>query len=158
MSFAQYYAWLISVSWFSEPAIFSANFRSSYYYLLFFFAQLIIRLILMLLLSTHSSLFVGNSPFLLLYGVSPPASPTSHLVGLLRRRDPSQIQGRQRGVYLWATEVVWYVCQCDKGGRVVMGVFKHQFFVDVIGGKGIYLFLVGLVYDACAGVSSLQCC
>ena len=51
-----------------------------------------------------------------------------------------------------------YVCECDKGGRVVMGVLRRRFCVDMIGGKGIYLFLVGLGYDACAGVSSLQCC
>ena len=41
---------------------------------------------------------------MLLYGVSPPASPASHLAGLLRGGIPPQIQDRQRGVYLWATE------------------------------------------------------
>ena len=39
-----------------------------------------------------------------------------------------------------------------------MGVLRCRFCVNMIGGKGIYLFLVGLGYDACAGVSSLQCC
>ena len=34
-----------------------------------------------------------GSPFLLLYGGSPPASLTSHLAGLLRRRDPSTNPG-----------------------------------------------------------------
>ena len=53
---------------------------------------------------------------------------------------------------------MWYVRECDKGGRVVMGVLRRRFCVDMIGEKGIYLFLVGLGYDACAGVSSLQCC
>ena len=53
---------------------------------------------------------------------------------------------------------MWYVRKCDKGGRVVMGVLSRRFCVDMTGGKGIYLFLVGLGYDACAGVSSLQCC
>ena len=37
-----------------------------------------------LLLSTHSSLIIGGSPLLLSYGGSPPASPASHLAGLLR--------------------------------------------------------------------------
>ena len=46
---------------------------------------------------------------------------------------------------------MWYVRECDKGGRVVMGVLRRRFCVDMIGGKGIYLFLVGLEYDACAG-------
>ena len=41
----------------------------------------------MLLLSTHSSLPIGGSPLLLSYGGSPPASPASHLAGLLRRRE-----------------------------------------------------------------------
>ena len=49
---------------------------------------------------------------------------------------------------------MWYVRECDKGGRVVMGVLRRRFCVDMIGGEGIYLFLVG--YDACAGVSSLD--
>ena len=31
------------------------------------------------------------------------------------------------------------VCICDKGGRVVMGVLKRRFCVDIIGEKGIYL-------------------
>ena len=31
----------------------------------------------------------GGGPFLLFHGVSPPASPARHLVGLLRRRDHS---------------------------------------------------------------------
>ena len=53
---------------------------------------------------------------------------------------------------------MWYVRECYKEGRVVMGVLRRRFCVDMIGGKGIYLFLVGLGYDACAGVSSLQCC
>ena len=44
----------------------------------------------MLLLSTHSSLIIGGSPLLLSDGGSPPASPASHLAGLLRRRDPSR--------------------------------------------------------------------
>ena len=39
-----------------------------------------------------------------------------------------------------------------------MGVLKRRFCVDMIGGKGIYLFLVGPGYDACAGGSSLQSC
>ena len=47
----------------------------------------------LLLLSIHSSLLIGGSPFLLLYGGSPPASPASHLAGLLRRRDPSTNPG-----------------------------------------------------------------
>ena len=47
----------------------------------------------LLLLSTYFFLLVGGSPFLLLYGVSPPASPTSHLAGLLRRRDASTNPG-----------------------------------------------------------------
>ena len=42
---------------------------------------------------------------------------------------------------------MWYVRECDKGGRVVMGVLRSRFCVDMIGGKGIYLFLVGLEYD-----------
>ena len=50
---------------------------------------------------------------------------------------------------------MWYVRECDKGGRVVMGVFKRRFCVDMIGRMGIYLFLVRLGYDACAGVGSL---
>ena len=41
---------------------------------------------------------------------------------------------------------------------MVMGVLKHRLCEDMIGGMGIYLLLVGLGYDACAGVSSLQCC
>ena len=45
--------------------------------------------LLLLLLSTHSSLIIGGSPLLLSDGGSPPASPASHLAGLLRRRDPS---------------------------------------------------------------------
>ena len=32
---------------------------------------------------------------------------------------------------------MWYVSECDKGGRVVMGVLRRQFCVDMIGGKGI---------------------
>ena len=44
-------------------------------------------------------------------------------------------------------DVVWYVRECDKGGRVVMGVLRRRFCVDMIGGKGIYLFLVGPGYD-----------
>ena len=39
-----------------------------------------------------------------------------------------------------------------------MGVLRRRFCADMIGGKVIYLFLDGLGYDACAGVSSLQCC
>ena len=31
---------------------------------------------------------------------------------------------------------------------------NRRFCVDLIGGKGIYLFFVGLGCDACAGVSS----
>ena len=42
-----------------------------------------------------------------------------------------------------------------KGAEWLMGVLKRRFCVDMIGGKGIYLFLVG--YDACDRVSSLQC-
>ena len=53
---------------------------------------------------------------------------------------------------------MWYVRECDKGGIVVMGVLRRRFCVDMIGGKGIYLFFVGLGYDACAGVSCLQSC
>ena len=48
---------------------------------------------LLLLLSTHSSLIIGGSPLLLSDGGSPPASPASHLAGLLRRRDPSTNPG-----------------------------------------------------------------
>ena len=48
---------------------------------------------MLLLLSTHSSLIIGGSPLLLSYGGSPPASPASHLAGLLRRRDPSTNPG-----------------------------------------------------------------
>ena len=33
---------------------------------------------------------------------------------------------------------------------MVMGVLRRRFCVDMIGGTGIYLFLVGLGYDACA--------
>ena len=40
---------------------------------------------MLLLLSTHSSLIIGGSPLLLSYGGSPPASPASHLAGLLRQ-------------------------------------------------------------------------
>ena len=47
----------------------------------------------MLLLSTHSSLIIGGSPLLLSDGDLPPASPASHLAGLLRRRDPSTNPG-----------------------------------------------------------------
>ena len=46
---------------------------------------------------------------------------------------------------------MWYVRECDKGGRVVMGVLIRRSCVDMIGRKGIYLFVVGLGYDACAG-------
>ena len=53
----------------------------------------------MLLLSTHSSLLIGGSLFLLPYGGS-----EWHLAGLLRRGNPSTNPGRQRGAYLWATE------------------------------------------------------
>ena len=53
---------------------------------------------------------------------------------------------------------MYHVCKCDNGGRVVMSVLKRRFCADVIGEMGIYLFLVGLGYDACAGVSSIQCC
>ena len=115
-----------------------------------------VTLVALLLLS----LLIGGSPFLLLYGGSPPASPVSHLAGLLRRRDPST----NPGPTAWCVsvgnrrDVVWYVRECDKGGRWVMGVLRRRFCVYMIGGKGIYLFLVGLGYDACAGVSSLQCC
>ena len=49
--------------------------------------------IMLLLLSTHSSLLIGGSPLLLSYGGSPPASPASHLAGLLRWRDPSTNPG-----------------------------------------------------------------
>ena len=48
---------------------------------------------MLLLLSTHSSLIIGRSPLLLSDGGSPPASPASHLAGLLRRRDPSTNPG-----------------------------------------------------------------
>ena len=41
---------------------------------------------------------------------------------------------------------------------MVVGVLRRRFCVDMIGGKAIYLFLVGLGYDTCDGVSSLQCC
>ena len=92
----------------------------------------------------------GGSPLLLSYGGSPPAFPASHLAGLLRRRDPSTNPGP---IAWWVSvgnwrDVVWYVRECDKGGRVVMGVLRRRFCVDMIGGKGIYLFLVGLGYDA----------
>ena len=50
---------------------------------------------------------------------------------------------------------MWYVRECDTGGRVVMGVLRRRFCVDMIGGKGIYLFLVGLGYDACATATSV---
>ena len=49
--------------------------------------------LLLLLLSTHSSLIIGGSPLLLSDRGSPPASPASHLAGLLRRRDPSTNPG-----------------------------------------------------------------
>ena len=51
-------------------------------------------MLLLLLLSTHFSLLVGGGgdPFLL-YGGSLPASPASHLTGLLHRRDPSTNPG-----------------------------------------------------------------
>ena len=49
--------------------------------------------IVVLLLSTHSSLIIGGSPLLLSYGGSPPASPASHLAGMLRWRDPSTNPG-----------------------------------------------------------------
>ena len=114
----------------------------------------------MLSLSTHSSLLVGGSPLLLPYGGSPPASMASYLAGLLRRSDPSTNPGLTAwwvSVGNWR-DVVWYVRECDKGGRVVMGILKRHFCVDMIGGKRFYLFLVGLGYDACARVSSLQCC
>ena len=39
----------------------------------------------MLLLSTHSSLLIKGSPFLLPYGGSPPASPASHLASSIYR-------------------------------------------------------------------------
>ena len=52
-----------------------------------------IRYSIVLLLSTHSSLIIGGSPLLLSDGGSPPASPASHLAGLLRRRDPSTNPG-----------------------------------------------------------------
>ena len=113
-----------------------------------------------MLLSTHSSLLIGGSPLLLSYRGSPPASPASPLAGLLRRRDPSTNPGSTAwcvSVGNWR-DVVWYVCECDKVGRVVMGVLRRRFCVDMIGGKEIYLFLVGLGYDTCARVSSLQCC
>ena len=42
---------------------------------------------------------------------------------------------------------MWYVRECDKGGRVMMGVLRRRFCVDMIGGKGIFMFLVGLGYD-----------
>ena len=41
---------------------------------------------------------------------------------------------------------------------MVIGVLKRRFCVDMIGGTEIYLFLVGLGYDACAGVGALRCC
>ena len=40
--------------------------------------------VVMLLLSTHSSLIIGGRPLLLSDGGSPPASPASHLAGLLQ--------------------------------------------------------------------------
>ena len=55
--------------------------------------QKITQTVLLLLLSTHSSLIIGGSPLLLSDGGSPPASPASHLAGLLRRRDPSTNPG-----------------------------------------------------------------
>ena len=58
----------------------------------------------LLLLSTHSSLLVRGSPFLLLYGALPPASPASHLTGLLRRRDPSTNPGPTTWCVSVATE------------------------------------------------------
>ena len=36
-----------------------------------------------------------------------------------------------------------------------MGVLRLRFCVDMIGGNGIHLFLVGLGYNACAGVGSV---
>ena len=105
----------------------------------------------------HSSLLIGGSLFLLLYGGSPPASPAGRLAGLLRQRDPSTNPGPTALCVSVGNcrDVVWYVRECDKGGRVVTGVLRRRFCVDMTGGKGIYLFLVGLGYDACAGVSSL---
>ena len=41
----------------------------------------------------------GESVSVALWGFA-----ASHLAGPLRRKDPSQIQGRLRGAYLWATE------------------------------------------------------
>ena len=49
--------------------------------------------LLLLLLSTHSSLIIWGSLLLLSDGGSPPASPASHLAGLLRQRDPSTNPG-----------------------------------------------------------------
>ena len=114
-------------------------------------------IVILLLLSTHFSLLIGGSPFLLPYEGLPTVSPANHLAGLLRGRDPSTNPGPTASVGN-SRDVVWYVRGCDKGGRVVMGVLRRRFCVDMIGGKGIYLFLVGLGYDACAGVSSLQSC
>ena len=38
---------------------------------------------------------------------------------------------------------------------MVIGVLKRRFCVDMIGGTEIYLFLVGLGYDASAGVGAV---
>ena len=38
---------------------------------------------------------------------------------------------------------MWYVRECNKGGRMVMGVLRRRFCVDMIEGRGMYLFLVG---------------
>ena len=62
--------------------------------------NVMLSLLSVLLLSTHSSLLVGGSPFLLLYGVSPPVIQQGCYAGGIA----PQIQSRQHGLYLWATE------------------------------------------------------
>ena len=53
---------------------------------------------------------------------------------------------------------MWYVRESDKEGRVVMGVLMRRILCRYDRRKWIHMFLVGLGYDTCAGVSSLQCC
>ena len=51
----------------------------------------------------------GDCPFLLFYGVSPPASPASHLAGLLRRKDLS----RNPGPTAWCVSVATEEMLCS---------------------------------------------
>ena len=54
--------------------------------------------------------------------------------------------------------VVYYVRECDKGGRVVMGGLKRRFCVDMLGGIGIYLFLDDARVRRLCCSNSLRCC